>query len=206
MDLTAGIRAGILVAEKRGDRCETPAGKIIPPWRFFYSSLTIKPTNPMHSRKLEELIVYLGSHPGVTNLGLTKLWKLIYFVDAKALRELGYPITGSEFIKYEYGPVPSRGEKHLRQMTRRGDVTTTQRDVAGMTLNEVKFERTPDLSVFSAVELKLIDSVCLELGRMSATVLSDLSHKEPAWHYAVIREKLSPELMAYGCEEDTDGL
>ena len=31
----------------------------------------------MHSRKLEELIVYLGKQPGVTNLGLTKLWKLI---------------------------------------------------------------------------------------------------------------------------------
>jgi hypothetical protein len=31
----------------------------------------------MHSRKLEELIVYLGKQPGVTNLGLTKPWKLI---------------------------------------------------------------------------------------------------------------------------------
>ena len=166
----------------------------------------IKPTNRMHSRKLEELIVHLGSHPSVSNLGQTKLWKLIYFVDARALRELGSPVTGSEFIKYEYGPVPSRGEKHLRQMNRRGDVTTTQRDVAGMTLNEVKSERTPDLNVFSTAELELIDAVCLDLGQMSATVLSDLSHKEPAWHYAVMREKLSPELMAYGCEEDADGL
>jgi len=33
-----------------------------------------------------------------------------------------------------------------------------------------------------------------------------MSHKEPAWHYAVMREKLSPELMAYGSEEHADGL
>jgi len=160
----------------------------------------------MHSRKLEELIAHLGSHPGVTNLGLTKLWKLIYFVDAKALRELGCPITGSEFIKYEHGPVPSRGEKHLRQMTRRGEVTTSQRDVGGKTLNEVKSARHPDLGVFSEAELELVEAVCGELGRLSAKVLSDMSHKEPAWHYAVMREKLSPELMAYGSEEHADGL
>lgn len=160
----------------------------------------------MHSRKLEELIAHLGSHPGVSNLGQTKLWKLIYFVDAKALRDLGSLVTGSEFIKYEYGPVPSRGEKHLRQMNRRGEISTTQRDVGGMTLNEVKSTRGPDLSVFSEDELKLIESVCVELGRKSAKVLSDLSHQEPAWYYAVMREKLSPELMAYGHEEDADGL
>jgi uncharacterized phage-associated protein len=166
----------------------------------------IEPTEFMHSRKLEELIVHLGSHPGVTNLGLTKLWKLIYFVDARALRELGESVTGSDFIKYEHGPVPSRGEKHLRRMTRSGEVTTTPRDVGGKTLNEVKAARTSDLSVFSKVELGVIDAVCAELGRKSATILSDLSHKEPSWHYAPMREKLSLELMAYGCEEDPEGL
>ena len=160
----------------------------------------------MHSRKLEELIVHLGSHSKVANLGLTKLWKLIYFVDARALRELGEPVTGSDFIKYEHGPVPSRGEKHLRRMTRSGELTTSQRDVGGKTLNEVKAARVPDLGVFSKPELSLIEEVCSELGRKSATFLSDLSHKEPSWHYAPMREKLSPELMAYGCEEDAEGL
>ena len=70
----------------------------------------------------------------------------------------------------------------------------------------MKAVRPPDLSVFSKVELALIDAVCVELGRKSATTLSDLSHKEPSWHYAPMREKLSLELMAYGCEEETEGL
>ena len=64
----------------------------------------------VHGQKLSELIVYLGQHPRVNNLGLTKLWKLIFFIDAKAVRNLGEPVTGPEFIKYEYGPVPSRAE------------------------------------------------------------------------------------------------
>ena len=157
-------------------------------------------------RKLSELIVYLGRHPGVSNLGITKLWKLIFFIDARALRELGEPITGSEFIKYEHGPVPSRGDKYLRKLLSAGTVTSEQRSVGSKTLNEIKAAREADRSVFTFEELSLIDTVCGELGRKSAVALSDLSHKEPSWHYAAMREKLSPELIAYGHKEDPDGL
>lgn len=160
----------------------------------------------MHNRKFEELIVHLGTHPGVANLGLTKLWKLIYFVDSKAAREFGESVTGSDFIKYEHGPVPSRGEKHLRQLVRRGEVATAPRTVGGKILNAVKSNREPDLSVFSKLEMSLIESVCKELGRKSAGFLSELSHKEPAWHYAGMLDKLSPELICYGQAEDPDGL
>ena len=160
----------------------------------------------MHSRKLDELIVHLGSHPSVENLGPTKLWKLIYFVDARALREWGEPITESEFIKYEHGPVPSRGEKHLKQLIKRGEVKTMPRELGGMTLNEVKAVRKADVGVFAKQELALIETVCKELGRKTAKVLSALSHKEPAWHYAGMMDKLSPELIAYGHAEDPDGL
>lgn len=160
----------------------------------------------MHSRKLQELIVHLGSHPGVENLGLTKLWKLIYFVDSRAVREFGEAVTGSEFIKYQHGPVPSRGEKHLKQLVKKEEVTTTPREAGGMTLNEVKAIRKPDLTVFSGDELTLIEKVCVELGRKTAKTLSDISHLEPAWHYAAMMDKLSPELIAYGQAEDPDGL
>ena len=67
----------------------------------------------MDMEKLKALIVRIGTDPHVENLGTVKLWKLIYFVDATALRELGHTLTGSEFTKYEHGPVPSRGEKGL---------------------------------------------------------------------------------------------
>ena len=157
-------------------------------------------------RKLSELIVHLGQHPGVSNLGLTKLWKLIFFIDAKALRDLGEPVTGSEFIKYEHGPVPSRGDKFLRKLVKAGEVTSTQRSVGGKILNEVKAARPADLASFSFEERQVIESVCVELGRKSAAVLSDLSHKEPSWHYAKLMDKLSPELIAYGQKEDSEGL
>ena len=85
-------------------------------------------------------------------------------------------------------------------------MTTSPRSVGGKTLNEVKAVREADLSVFSAEEKELIDSVCAELGRKSAVALSELSHQEPSWHYAEMMGKLSPELIAYGVKEDADGL
>lgn len=142
----------------------------------------------------------------MNNLGLTKLWKLISFIDAKAVRNLGEPVTGSEFIKYEHGPVPSRGEKHLRLLVRSAEVTTSPRDIGGKMLNEVKSARAADLTVFSDDERSLIDEVCGELGRKSAVALSELSHQEPSWHYAEMMGKLTPELIAYGAKEDPDGL
>jgi uncharacterized phage-associated protein len=157
-------------------------------------------------RKLSELIVYLGQHPGVNNLGLTKLWKLIFFIDAKAMRDLGEVVTGSDFIKYEHGPVPSRGDKFLRKLMKSGGINSSQRAVAGKILNEVRAVRPADLSVFSFEEQQLIDAVCNQLGRKTAFALSELSHKEPSWHYAKMMDKLSPELIAYGHEEDSEGL
>jgi uncharacterized phage-associated protein len=157
-------------------------------------------------RKLSEIIVHLGQHPNVSDLGLTKLWKLIFFIDAKALRDFGESVTGSEFIKYEHGPVPSRGDRFLKKLVKVGEVTAVQRSVGGKILNEIKAARSADLTAFSFEERQLIDSVCVELGRKSAAVLSDLSHKEPSWHYAGRMDKLSPQLIAYGHKEDSDGL
>jgi uncharacterized phage-associated protein len=157
-------------------------------------------------RKLSELIVLLGQHPRVSNLGLTKLWKLIFFIDAKALRDFGLSVTGSEFIKYEHGPVPSRGDKFLRKLVKSGEVTSAQRSVGGRILNEVTAARAADLSVFTTEERGVIDTVCGEFGRKTAYELSVLSHKEPSWHYATMQCKLSPELIAYGHQEDAEGL
>ncbi|MDZ4772472.1 MAG: hypothetical protein SGI72_04995 [Planctomycetota bacterium] len=68
----------------------------------------------VHAEKLRNLIIVIAEHPKVTSLGLTKLWKLISFADVTALREHGATITGSDFVKYPHGPVPSRGRRSSR--------------------------------------------------------------------------------------------
>ncbi len=160
----------------------------------------------LQPQKLEELMVYVSRHPKVSDLGLTKLWKLLFYIDREALRSIGRTVTGSEYIKYEHGPVPSRGERHLKKLCREQAVVCRQRDHAGYRLNEVSGLRAPHTGAFSDDELEIADAVCKEFGRKSAKQLSEISHEDPAWHYAEPLRKLSPSLMAYGSQEDPDGL
>jgi uncharacterized phage-associated protein len=160
----------------------------------------------LHAEKLRNLILAIAVHPSVKSLGLTKLWKLIYFVDVAALREHGSTITGSEFVKYQHGPVPSRGEKILKSMKREALIATEQRVNAGYAQTSVVALAQPDTSVFSSEERAIIERVCAELGRKTAKALSDLSHDEPAWALANNLDKLDPELMHYGGAEDPEGL
>ncbi len=160
----------------------------------------------LHARKLEELLVFVSRHPAVTDVGLTKLWKLLFFIDQESLRVLGQTITGSDYIKYQHGPVPSRGEKHLKKLCREKAITCRQRLHGGYRLNEVHPQREHEATMFSEAELEMADRVCRRLGRKNASQLSELSHADPAWHYADLMQKLSPALMAYGASEDPDDL
>lgn len=156
--------------------------------------------------KLKNLILHIGANPHVQNLGETKLWKLIYFIDATALRETGRTITGSDFIRYDHGPVPSRGEKSLKQLSRTGDIRIVQEQFPSYRINRVVAITPPAKKVFSAAELELIGRICRAHGNQTATYLSELSHREPAWHYAGHLDTLSPELMLYGAAEDPEDL
>ncbi len=160
----------------------------------------------VHVDKLRNLVLAVAAHPEVKNLGVTKLWKLIYFADVTALREHGTTITESEFIKYPHGPVPSRGERVLKAMRRDGAVSTEQRAVGRFTQTCIEGSAHADLNVFSREERDVIDKVCRELGGETAQALSELSHDEPAWVVASELDKLDPQLMHYGRSEDPEGL
>jgi uncharacterized phage-associated protein len=160
---------------------------------------------PLNTHKLDDLILYLGKSPHVGNLGVTKLWKLIYFIDVSFLRETGMSLTGSDYIKYDHGPVPSHGQKRLDLLGKHGRVQVKAEDHGSYRQNHVLTveEESP---AFSEEEHSLIDAVCRRYGRKTASYLSELSHDEPAWFHAEKLQKLSPMLMCYGSQEDEEGL
>ncbi|NOT59226.1 MAG: SocA family protein [Acidobacteria bacterium] len=157
-------------------------------------------------KKFDELVLIIANHPNVTDLGLTKLYKLLYFAEAECLRASGNTITGAEFIKYEHGPVPSRGEKQLKALKRAEQLVTVKEPYGTYFIERVIPQRVADRSLFDAQQLAAIEQICQRYGNQTATYLSELSHQEPAWHYAALRGKLSLELMAYGQAEDPDEL
>ncbi len=156
----------------------------------------------MDTEKLQELILFIANHPNVTDLGLTKLYKLIYFADVECLRALGQTATGSEYIKYEHGPVPSRGEKQLKMLRKAGALVTVKEPYGAYFIERVIAKEGGAPNVFLPQELQVLEHVCQRCGNQTASYLSELSHLEPAWHYAQLHDKLAAELMAYGYEEE----
>lgn len=160
----------------------------------------------LNSGKLGNLILFIANHKHVKDLGITKLWKLIYFIDAAALREFGESITSSEFIKYEHGPVPSRGEKVLKKLRKNDLVSTEAQPHHTYVLTNIKPCVEPDISVFSGVELEIMSEICTRYGSKTAQQLSELSHQEPSWRVAKYLQKLDEHLMYYSSREDSIGL
>lgn len=156
--------------------------------------------------RFQQLVLLIANSPLVNDLGMTKLWKLIYFIDTALLRSEDRSLTESEFIKYPHGPVPSRGDKIIQQMRKADLIEVVQDQYHGYRISRVVAKVPADEQAFSESEHNIIAQVLQQYGRQTAAYLSELSHREPAWHYAGDLQKLSPELMYYGVEEDPEGL
>src|SRR5436190_1088752 len=107
--------------------------------------------------KLKELIVLLARHQSVSNLGATKLAKLVYYIDAEAMRHLGESVTASDFIKHEHGPVPSRLERALKQLRRAEAIRIDGQAFFDYELQKVDALRDADRTRFTNDELAIID-------------------------------------------------
>lgn len=160
----------------------------------------------MDDKKFRELVLYLAASKDVDQLGPTKLWKLLYYIDATSLRETGETMTHSDYIRYKHGPVPSCGEKMLKKLKKDDAISTETVNTGKYILNRIIPAKEADTGVFSKDDLGIIAQVVKKYGKETAAVLSKTSHKEPAWKAAPKMEKMSATLMAYGAQEDPDGL
>lgn len=157
--------------------------------------------------KLKHMILYIAGHPDVTTLGVTKLYKLIYFADVAHLRATGHTITGSDYLKYPHGPVPSRAKMALKDLTQHRQVKSETIPLGpDLSLGKLTALSAPNPAIFTKEEWDTLERIINTYGRETAQALSERSHLEPAWYWAEDRKKLDSELMLYGATEDPDGL
>ena len=152
--------------------------------------------------KLENMILYFAQSPSVRNLGITKLYKLLYFADVTSMRELGHSMSDSRYIKYEHGPVPRQGDPAVRSLKGDNHISVMRVRIHGMTLHAVKAVTKPNTSIFSKFELEILQRIATSKGPMTAAQLSEESYLEPAWTHADMLCEMPTGLMYYGASED----
>jgi uncharacterized phage-associated protein len=136
-------------------------------------------------RKLMQLIVFFAHHEAVKPLGKTKLFKLLYFTDVTHMRTVGEPITGAEYLKYPYGPVPVQGDFALKELQKHRLISQKRIRMSNERfMREVTALQMPDMTMFTEQEMRTIQRVMQQYGEDTASVLSWKSHQGYAWLFA----------------------
>ncbi|MGC2300484.1 MAG: Panacea domain-containing protein [Acidobacteriaceae bacterium] len=136
-----------------------------------------------NEKKFVELILYISQRSAHDlYFGATKLNKILYLSDFRAYGLWGSSITGAEYQHLQQGPAPRR-LKPVRSAMEADEVLAIQPVLFsnGKTQHRTVNLREPDLSLFEAREIALVDSVIDELRNLNATEASNLTHQFVGW-------------------------
>jgi hypothetical protein len=141
--------------------------------------------------KLKRLIHYIiwraGDQPG---FGATKLYKVLWFAEARAYVLRGKPITGAIYVRDKYGPVPRLGKQVREQLRAEGKTKETQEPTKRGSRTRFKAVTRPEVSDISADDIKEINWWIDHIVREhTAETISDLSH-DYAWEIAKQGEEI----------------
>jgi len=132
--------------------------------------------------KFKEVLLYIlnkiGSKP---NIGETVLYKLLYFMDFNFYEKYEEQLIGATYQKNHYGPTPVEFKSVIDDMKSNEDLEEVQSQYFQYPQRKYLPRREPDLSLFNAHEIKMIDEVLEKLSDMNANQISDYSHEDVPW-------------------------
>lgn len=110
----------------------------------------------------------------------TKLNKLLFYADFKHFKEYTVSITGSQYLHYDYGPVPKKYDFLTAELVEK-ELKVEEVIFGNFSGYNYVSNEEPDLSVFSDSELKILAEVKEYFKSYSSTQIKDFSHKERAY-------------------------
>lgn len=104
----------------------------------------------------------------------TKLNKLMFYADFIAFKISGISITGLEYVKLPYGPVPDNYDHYIANLLSDKKIYKKEEQSGEKLIACNK----PDLSIFSEDEIQILIHIKNHFIRLNARQISDVSHKE----------------------------
>lgn len=111
---------------------------------------------------------------------LTKLNKLLFYADFKHFKEYTLSITGVRYAHIPFGPAPDNYQIYLGALNSKKQIEIIE-DIDQTGGEIIRAIKEPDLSLFSASELRIMASVQEDFEDYRASVMTELSHKEAAY-------------------------
>ena len=111
----------------------------------------------------------------------TKFNKLMFYADFIHFDRLTNSITGSKYLKFEFGPVPEKYDGLLWELEQLGLIKVAV-EPAGLYAGYVIYPLAEfDPTVFTEEELEILNEVAEKYGNMTAATISEMSHQESGW-------------------------
>lgn len=152
--------------------------------------------------KFKQVLLYvLGKTAGKPNIGMTALYKLLYFIDFDYYEKYEEQLMGLTYIKNHYGPTPREFVKVVEQMKKNDEIEEIQSRHFAYEQKKFLPHREPDLTKLSAQELEMIDDVLGRYGNLTAAQLTSISHEDTPWAVANDNEDIDYEHVFYRPEK-----
>ena len=148
--------------------------------------------------KFKNVLLYiLEKCAGKPNVGETVLYKLLYFSDFNYYELYENHLTGANYRKLPFGPVPQKLDVIIQQMIDRDQLKRMKTEFHGYPQTRYLPLEKPDLTKLKASEKEVIDKVIDQMSDWSATAISDYSHKDMPWMVSKEGEDIDYELAFY---------
>lgn len=148
--------------------------------------------------KFKEVFLYILSQVGAKpNIGMTVLYKLLYFIDFNYYEKYEEQLIGATYIKNHFGPTPVFFSKIVEEMKKNNELEEIKSQYFLHDQKKYLPKRQANLSKISANELKMIDQVLFQLSDKTAKELSEYSHTDTPWMVKKQGEVLDYESVFY---------
>jgi uncharacterized phage-associated protein len=138
--------------------------------------------NSITENKIVNAIKYFVRN--TDNVGLTKLFKLLYFLDIMYFKKHGLKVTMLDYYTFDFGPVPV---ELYKQISRNQLPEYISKDIAFIKEADNDEMKSPkykiniknkqiDLDSFSPYERKMLEEVAFLFKEVDANLISEISH------------------------------
>lgn len=157
-----------------------------------------------NQKKFKTVLTYiLKKVGGKPNIGMTVIYKLLYFIDFDYYEKFEEQLMGAVYIKNHFGPTPIMFGKIIDEMKAKNEIEEVKSKFYDR--EQKKYFLNPnyqvDLTPLSAQEIKHIDWELRRLADKTAKELSELSHEDMPWRAAKMGERVEYNGVFYRDEK-----
>lgn len=155
--------------------------------------------------KFKQILLYiLKKVGGKPNIGMTALYKLLYFIDFDYYEKYEEQLMGLVYLKNHYGPTPLIFDNLIKDLTEKSQVEIVKNSKFYQ-YPQIKYlinpKVEPDLSILNGQEINHINEELQRLADLTANDLTALSHKDVPWITAQKGKPIDYEAVFYRSDE-----